>query len=179
MHETNKAIGDCPKIGCICHGCYTRWFPQLNTELWFWCCSKFVSICLLVHKILWRFGWSQLNILSFPVPGEWWFPSSGPGRRGCPSPGPSSCSCGPNSLSPAWLDASVSILWETAPLPGYFVWVVFTVSPLSVVLWVALTTVLSITSASGPGEMRLQDTDLLCQVPRSSNRVLCNLMNLS
>lgn len=36
---------------------------------------------------------------------------------------------------------------------------------------VALTTVLSIASASGPGEMGLQDTDLQCQVPRSSNRV--------
>lgn len=149
----------------------TGWFSQLNTEFCCWCCSKFGPICLLVHEILWRFRWSQLNILSVPVTGEWWFPSSGPGRGACPSPSPSSCSCGPNSLNPAWFDGSVSVLWEAAPLPGYFVWVVFAVSLLSVILWVALTTVLSIASASGPGEMRLQDTDLHCQVPRSSNRV--------
>lgn len=134
----------------------------------FWYCSKFVPICFLVHKILWRFGWSQFNILSFPVAGEWWFTGSGPGRRGCSSPSPSSCSCGPYSLYPAWFDGSVSVLWETAPVPGCFAWVVFcdVSSILHMFLLVSLTTV-SIASASGLGEMRLQHGDLHCLVSRS------------
>lgn len=42
------------------------------------------------------------------------------------------------------------------------------VSLLNMVLWVALTTVLSTASASGPGEIRLQDADLDWQVSRRS-----------